>query len=230
MRNSKIRYEDLQFSRGSSWWANHSSTCERKHPIGNSGVEVCCGCVAWSSCSFVKRVLSKDNKAKSWEVLICFAQCPVIHRWAQPVLQSLYNQGRWGTGNVANRRLHASLFVHSICHSFDWSALCDNPENRGTFQSSVGFPVSFALCVGRMVVCSRPLGVLTNVCWLPRRYHFPWSPTKLIPFYGGAEYHDYHHFVGGKSRGNFASVFTWCDYIYGTDKVGVSSLVVALWI
>ncbi|KAK9147556.1 hypothetical protein Scep_006313 [Stephania cephalantha] len=49
-------------------------------------------------------------------------------------------------------------------------------------------------------------------------YDFPWTPTKYIPFYGGAEYHDYHHFVGGQSQSNFASVFTYCDYIYGTDK------------
>ncbi|KAH7514086.1 hypothetical protein FEM48_Zijuj11G0051200 [Ziziphus jujuba var. spinosa] len=50
------------------------------------------------------------------------------------------------------------------------------------------------------------------------RYDFPWSITKYIPFYGGAEYHDYHHYVGGQSQSNFASVFTYCDYIYGTDK------------
>ncbi|EXC17862.1 Methylsterol monooxygenase 1-1 [Morus notabilis] len=49
-------------------------------------------------------------------------------------------------------------------------------------------------------------------------YEFPWSPTKYIPFYGGAEYHDYHHYVGGQSQSNFASVFTYCDFIYGTDK------------
>ncbi|CAH8275682.1 unnamed protein product [Arabidopsis lyrata] len=49
-------------------------------------------------------------------------------------------------------------------------------------------------------------------------YDFPWSLTKFIPFYGGAEYHDYHHYVGGQSQSNFASVFTYCDYIYGTDK------------
>ncbi|CAL5442213.1 unnamed protein product [Camellia sinensis] len=49
-------------------------------------------------------------------------------------------------------------------------------------------------------------------------YDFPWAPTKYIPFYGGAEYHDYHHYVGGQSQSNFASVFTYCDYIYGTDK------------
>ncbi|KAF5734867.1 methylsterol monooxygenase 1-1-like [Tripterygium wilfordii] len=49
-------------------------------------------------------------------------------------------------------------------------------------------------------------------------YDFPWTPTKYIPFYGGAEYHDYHHYVGGQSHSNFASVFTYCDFIYGTDK------------
>nr|WEU38163.1 C-4 sterol methyl oxidase [Paris polyphylla] len=49
-------------------------------------------------------------------------------------------------------------------------------------------------------------------------YDFPLTPTKYIPFYGGAEYHDYHHYVGGQSQSNFASVFTYCDYIYGTDK------------
>ena len=51
------------------------------------------------------------------------------------------------------------------------------------------------------------------------RYDFPFNPTKYIPFYGGAEYHDYHHYVGGLSQSNFASVFTYCDSLYGTDKV-----------
>ncbi|KAJ9147785.1 hypothetical protein P3X46_029906 [Hevea brasiliensis] len=49
-------------------------------------------------------------------------------------------------------------------------------------------------------------------------YDFPWTPTKYIPFYGGADYHDYHHYVGEQSQSNFASVFTYCDFIYGTDK------------
>lgn len=53
-------------------------------------------------------------------------------------------------------------------------------------------------------------------------YEFPWSFTKYIPFYGGPAYHDYHHFVGGRTQGNFASVFTYCDYIYGTQKVYIT--------
>ncbi|KDP28753.1 hypothetical protein JCGZ_14524 [Jatropha curcas] len=49
-------------------------------------------------------------------------------------------------------------------------------------------------------------------------YDIARSFTKYIPFYGGAEYHDYHHCVGAQSQSNFASIFTYCDYIYGTDK------------
>ncbi|KAF8698800.1 hypothetical protein HU200_035059 [Digitaria exilis] len=49
-------------------------------------------------------------------------------------------------------------------------------------------------------------------------FNFPFNPARLIPFYGGAEYHDYHHYVGRQSQSNFGLVFTFCDYIYGTDK------------
>jgi sterol desaturase/sphingolipid hydroxylase (fatty acid hydroxylase superfamily) len=52
-------------------------------------------------------------------------------------------------------------------------------------------------------------------------YDFPFSPMKLIPFYGGAEFHDFHHYAGGQSRSNFSSIFTYCDYIYGTMKVSL---------
>ncbi|GKC97928.1 hypothetical protein Tco_1168203 [Tanacetum coccineum] len=60
-------------------------------------------------------------------------------------------------------------------------------------------------------------GIVKNL-FIAILYDFPWTLTKFIPFYGGADYHDYHHYVGGQSQSNFASVFTYCDYIYGTDK------------
>jgi len=46
-------------------------------------------------------------------------------------------------------------------------------------------------------------------------YDFPWSVNRFIPFWGGAEFHDYHHmaFVG-----NYASTFTYCDRLFGTDQ------------
>ncbi|KAJ8902191.1 hypothetical protein NDN08_006599 [Rhodosorus marinus] len=45
-------------------------------------------------------------------------------------------------------------------------------------------------------------------------YDLPWSANKYFKFYAGTEHHDYHHF---RFSGNFASIFTWCDKLYGTD-------------
>mmetsp|Transcript_6182 Transcript_6182/g.11020 ORF Transcript_6182/g.11020 Transcript_6182/m.11020 type:complete len:275 (-) Transcript_6182:2261-3085(-) len=44
-------------------------------------------------------------------------------------------------------------------------------------------------------------------------YEFPWNINSVFKFYAGAEHHDYHHYM---FSGNFASVFTWCDKLYGT--------------
>eukprot|EP01119_Soliformovum_irregulare_P002229 TRINITY_DN12515_c0_g1_i1.p1 TRINITY_DN12515_c0_g1~~TRINITY_DN12515_c0_g1_i1.p1 ORF type:complete len:268 (+),score=51.62 TRINITY_DN12515_c0_g1_i1:78-881(+) len=45
-------------------------------------------------------------------------------------------------------------------------------------------------------------------------YNFPWSLNRFIPFWGGADFHDFHHmtFVG-----NYASTFRIWDYVFGTD-------------
>jgi len=46
-------------------------------------------------------------------------------------------------------------------------------------------------------------------------YDFPWNPTRYLPFWGGAKYHDFHHET---FTGNFASTFTYMDWIFGTSK------------
>ena len=45
-------------------------------------------------------------------------------------------------------------------------------------------------------------------------YDLPFNPTNLIPFWGGAVHHDYHHKT---FEGPYSSIFTWCDWIFGTD-------------
>lgn len=45
-------------------------------------------------------------------------------------------------------------------------------------------------------------------------YELPFSLKSFVPGYAGAEHHDYHHYM---HSGNFASVFTWCDRLYGTN-------------
>ena len=43
---------------------------------------------------------------------------------------------------------------------------------------------------------------------------FPWSLQHIVPFWSGAEHHDFHHmaFVN-----NFSTSFRWCDHLFGTD-------------
>ncbi|CAI5472946.1 unnamed protein product [Closterium sp. Yama58-4] len=49
-------------------------------------------------------------------------------------------------------------------------------------------------------------------------FEFPWSPSRFIPLYGGAEYHDYHHRCVYTDSGNYSSTFIYMDWIFGTDK------------
>jgi len=48
-------------------------------------------------------------------------------------------------------------------------------------------------------------------------YDFPFNPTRLLPFYDGAGYHEYHH---AKFDGNYAAVFPIWDKLFGTVAVG----------
>ena len=44
-------------------------------------------------------------------------------------------------------------------------------------------------------------------------YRFPWAPSSLLPFIGGAPFHDLHH---KKNNYNYAPFFTWFDRLFGT--------------
>ncbi|CAM6100012.1 unnamed protein product [Calypogeia fissa] len=49
-------------------------------------------------------------------------------------------------------------------------------------------------------------------------YDFPWSLSRFLPIYGGADFHDYHHRLLFTKSGNYSSTFTYMDWIFGTDK------------
>jgi 4-alpha-methyl-delta7-sterol-4alpha-methyl oxidase len=49
-------------------------------------------------------------------------------------------------------------------------------------------------------------------------YDFPWSLSRVLPIYGGADFHDYHHRLLYTKSGNYSSTFTYMDWIFGTDK------------
>ncbi|KAJ7640484.1 hypothetical protein DFH06DRAFT_1216142 [Mycena polygramma] len=45
-------------------------------------------------------------------------------------------------------------------------------------------------------------------------YDFPWSLRHFVPFWAGADHHDFHHMA---FTNNFASSFQWWDRLFGTD-------------
>ncbi|KAJ7475113.1 hypothetical protein B0H11DRAFT_2034153 [Mycena galericulata] len=68
------------------------------------------------------------------------------------------------------------------------------------------------------------LHIITVYVWIALRlfqaidahsgYDFPWSLQHFVPFWSGAEHHDFHHMA---FTNNFSTSFRWCDRIFGTD-------------
>ena len=46
-------------------------------------------------------------------------------------------------------------------------------------------------------------------------YDLPFNPTHFIPFWGGTVHHDFHH---SSFDGCYGGIFTWCDWMFGTDE------------
>lgn len=44
-------------------------------------------------------------------------------------------------------------------------------------------------------------------------YDFPFSPNHIFPFFGGADFHDFHHRT---YNGAYSSNFIWWDLVFGT--------------
>lgn len=70
--------------------------------------------------------------------------------------------------------------------------------------------------------------VLTILLWTAVRlvqtvdahsgYDFPWGLRHFVPFWAGAEFHDYHHLA---FKGNYASFFRVWDIMFGTVSPGM---------
>ncbi|KAF8261109.1 C-4 methyl sterol oxidase [Lactarius quietus] len=81
--------------------------------------------------------------------------------------------------------------------------------------------------LGPLLYCkfTQNLHIVTVYIWITLRlfqaidahsgYDFPWSLQHIVPFWSGAEHHDFHHmaFVN-----NFSTSFRWWDRILGTDS------------
>ncbi|KAJ1873015.1 C-4 sterol methyl oxidase [Coemansia sp. RSA 990] len=113
--------------------------------------------------------------------------------------------------------------VHKVHHEFSapfgMTAEYAHPLETVIFgQGTIGGPVLYCYFVGSV-------HAVTMFLWISLRlfqaidahsgYDFPWSLHNFLPFWAGADHHDYHHaaFVN-----NFSSSFRWWDRIFGTDS------------
>ncbi|KAJ3020853.1 C-4 sterol methyl oxidase [Thoreauomyces humboldtii] len=120
---------------------------------------------------------------------------------------------------------HPKLYrhVHKIHHEFQapFGITAEHAHPIEVLVLGQGFFLGPVI----LLLAGVDMHVITMAAWLALRlletvdvhagYDFPWSLHKLLPFLGGAEFHDYHHmaFVG-----NYSSSFRWWDWMFGTDR------------
>ncbi|KAF8804072.1 C4-methyl sterol oxidase [Phlegmacium glaucopus] len=126
---------------------------------------------------------------------------------------------------VAHQALHTRYLykhIHKIHHKYSapFGLAAEYAHPAEVFILGAG-----TIC-GPLLYCyfTRNLHLLTVFIWIVLRlfqaidahsgYDFPWSLNRIIPFWSGAEHHDFHHMA---FTNNFSTSFRWWDRIFGTD-------------
>jgi methylsterol monooxygenase len=125
----------------------------------------------------------------------------------------------------AHRFLHwGSLYknIHKLHHEYSapFGIAAEYAHPLETIILGLGFfigPLGWVYATG-------DLHYVTVAAWLALRlvqtvdshsgYDFPWSLHHFLPFWAGAEFHDFHHKA---FKGNYASSFRWWDALCGTS-------------
>jgi methylsterol monooxygenase len=133
------------------------------------------------------------------------------------------NKMKW---NVAHQALHwGPLYrhIHKLHHKYSapFGLAAEYAHPAEVFILGTG------TIAGPLLYCyiTKKLHMVTVLIWITLRlfqavdahsgYDFPWSLQHIIPFWSGADHHDFHHMA---FTNNYATSFRWCDRIFGTDK------------
>jgi sterol desaturase/sphingolipid hydroxylase (fatty acid hydroxylase superfamily) len=170
-----------------------------------------------SPCSLMLAILadgvevrfSADEFPSSWEIIVQIIFFMLVEDfcfyWAHRLLHhpKIYN------------------YIHKKHHEYNTSiSVASEYAHPFEFLFSNILPTS----VGPMLLGYK-MHFFTQLCWYVLRvnetidghsgYEFSWSPFRLLPFSGGANYHDYHH---SHNQGNFGSFFSLWDTLCGTNS------------
>ncbi|GLB42749.1 putative sterol desaturase family protein [Lyophyllum shimeji] len=126
---------------------------------------------------------------------------------------------------IAHQMLHIGVLykhIHKIHHKY---------------SAPFGLAAEYAHPAEVMILGTGTIGGPLLYCYLTRNFHifamyiwmtlrlfqaidahsgydFPWSLQHILPFWSGAEHHDFHHMA---FTNNFSTSFRWWDRICGTD-------------
>ncbi|KAL1748321.1 hypothetical protein HDZ31DRAFT_29963 [Schizophyllum fasciatum] len=126
---------------------------------------------------------------------------------------------------LAHQALHTGILykhIHKIHHKYSapFGLAAEYAHPAEVFILGAG-----TIC-GPLLYCyfTQNLHIFTVYLWIVLRlfqavdahsgYDFPWSLHNIIPFWSGAEHHDFHHMA---FTNNFSTSFRWWDYLLGTD-------------
>ncbi|KAF8622159.1 hypothetical protein AX15_007277 [Amanita polypyramis BW_CC] len=126
---------------------------------------------------------------------------------------------------LAHQALHTGVLykhIHKLHHKYSapFGLAAEYAHPAEVFILGTG------TIAGPILYCyfTRNLHILTVYIWITLRlfqaidahsgYDFPWSLQHFLPFWSGADHHDFHHMA---FTNNFSTSFRWWDRIFGTD-------------
>jgi len=173
-----------------------------------------------------------------FELPLIFLFHPVAHFFGMKIATVPFPSYQEMVGQIAFFFLFEDFFHYWLHRFLHWGPMYKNiHKQHHEYSAPFGMVAEYAhpletiiLGMGTIgspilwVIVTGDLHMITMLTWITLRlfqaidahsgYDFPWSLHNWIPFWSGAEHHDFHHqaFVN-----NYATSFRWWDYIFGTD-------------
>ncbi|XP_071789039.1 methylsterol monooxygenase 1-like [Asterias amurensis] len=199
MRKYKIQ-KDKPETAASQW------KCLRILLVNQLFVQLPMVCGSYIYCEFFNISFEWD-KMPAWYVLLGqFLVCLVIEdTWHYFFHRALHD-----------KRIYK--YIHKIHHNFQapFGIVAEYAHPAETMILGLGFMWGIMLtCNHLMLLWGWMAFRLLETIDVHSGYDLPLNPLHLLPFYGGARFHDFHHM---NFTGNYSSTFTYWDKIFGTDK------------
>ncbi|KJE96882.1 C-4 methylsterol oxidase [Capsaspora owczarzaki ATCC 30864] len=163
-------------------------------------------------------IMGTHSFMRYFDIPYLYKDIPAWYILAAQVFACLVIEDTWHY--FMHRLLHHKAiykYIHKVHHTFaaPFGMVAEYAHPAETLILGVGF------FLGVLIFCNH---LILNWAWVTLRLietievhsgYDIWTPLHLLPFYGGAKFHDFHHM---NFTGNYASTFTFWDKLFGTDE------------